>query len=54
MAQTAKTKFALIGVIIAAVIIGLLVWNQQKKSGSDELVIGISPSFAKAVTSRSK
>ena len=47
MAQTAKTKFALIGVIIAAVIIGLVVWNKQKKSGSDELVIGISPSFAK-------
>lgn len=47
MAQTAKTKFALIGVIVAAVIIGLVVWNQQKKSGSDELVIGISPSFAK-------
>ena len=47
MAQTAKTKFALIGVIIAAVIIGLVVWDQQKKSGSDELVIGISPSFAK-------
>lgn len=47
MAQTAKTKFSIIGVIIAAVIIGLVVWNQQKKSGSDELVIGISPSFAK-------
>ena len=47
MAQTAKTKFTIIGVIIAAVIIGLVVWNQQQKSGSDELVIGISPSFAK-------
>ncbi|QIC62202.1 methionine transporter [Acinetobacter schindleri] len=47
MAQTVKTKFTIIGVIIAAVIIGLVVWNQQKKSGSDELVIGISPSFAK-------
>src|SRR5690606_6835047 len=47
MAQTAKTKFTIIGVIIAAVIIGLAVWNQQKKSGADELVIGISPSFAK-------
>lgn len=47
MAQTVKTKFTVIGVIIAAVIIGLVVWNQQKKSGSDELVIGISPSFAK-------
>ena len=47
MAQTAKTKFTIIGVIIAAAIIGLVVWNQQKKSGSDELVIGISPSFAK-------
>lgn len=47
MAQTAKTKFTMIGVIIAAVIIGLVIWNQQKKSGSNELVIGISPSFAK-------
>lgn len=47
MAQTAKTKFTIIGVIIAAVIIGLVIWNQQKKSASDELVIGISPSFAK-------
>lgn len=47
MAQTAKTKFTIIGVIIAAVIIGLVVWNQQKKSASDELVIGISPSFSK-------
>lgn len=47
MAQTVKTKFTVIGVIIAAVIIGLVVWNQQKKSGSDELVIGISQSFAK-------
>jgi len=47
MVQTVKTKFTMIGVIIAAVIIGLVVWNQQKKSGSNELVIGISPSFAK-------
>ena len=47
MAQTAKTKLTIIGVIIATVIIGLVVWNQQKKSASDELVIGISPSFAK-------
>ena len=47
MAQTAKTKFTIIGVIIAVVVIGLLVWNQQKKSVPDELVIGISPSFAK-------
>lgn len=47
MAQTAKTKFTIIGVIIATVIIGLVVWNQQKKSASDELVIGINPSFAK-------
>ena len=47
MAQTAKTKLTIIGVIIAAVIIGLAVWNQQKKSASDELVIGISPSFSK-------
>ena len=47
MAQTAKTKLTIIGVIIAVVVIGLLVWNQQQKSVPDELVIGISPSFAK-------
>lgn len=47
MAQTAKTKLTIIGVIIEVVVIGLLVWNQQKKSVPDELVIGISPSFAK-------
>ena len=49
MAQTAKTKLTIIGVIIAVVVIGLLVWNQQKKSVPDELVIGISPSFAKTL-----
>ena len=47
MAQTAKTKLTLIGVIVAVVILGLVIWSVQKKSGNDELVIGISPSFAK-------
>lgn len=30
MAQSAKTKFTIIGVIIAVVVIGLVVWNQQR------------------------
>jgi len=47
MALQSKTKLTLIGVIVAVLVIGLIVWNQQKTAGSDELVIGISPSFAK-------
>lgn len=47
MAQTAKSKFTLIGVIVAILVIDLVIWNQQKKSHQSELVIGISPSFAK-------
>ncbi len=47
MAQSAKSKLAIIGVIAAIAIIGLAIWTQQKKSASQELVIGISPSFAK-------
>ncbi len=42
-----KTKFVLIGLLLVTAIVGLAIWNQQKKSGSDELVIGISPSFSK-------
>lgn len=47
MALNSKSKLTLIGAIAAVLIIGLLVWNHQKKSIADELVIGISPSFAK-------
>ena len=47
MALNSKSKLILIGAIAAVLIIGLLVWNHQKKSVADELVIGISPSFAK-------
>ncbi|BCU64349.1 hypothetical protein F941_02050 [Acinetobacter bouvetii DSM 14964 = CIP 107468] len=47
MALNSKSKLTLIGAIAAVLIIGLLVWNHQKKSVADELVIGISPSFAK-------
>lgn len=42
-----KTKFILFGVIIIAVIAGLISWSIQKKSTKNELVIGISPPFAK-------
>lgn len=47
MAQSAKSKLAIIGVIAAIAIIGLAIWTQQKKTANQELVIGISPSFAK-------
>lgn len=47
MAQSAKSKLAIIGVIAAIAIIGLAIWTQQKKPANQELVIGISPSFAK-------
>ena len=47
MAQTAKTKLTLIAVIVAVIVIGFVIWKQQKPSTSNELVIGISPSFAK-------
>lgn len=47
MAQSSKSKLAIIGVIAAIAIIGLAIWTQQKKTASQELVIGISPSFAK-------
>ncbi len=46
MAQSAKTKFTIIGVVIAVIVIGLVIWNQKNKTSNEELVIGISPSFA--------
>lgn len=45
--KSSKNKFIVIAIIILAVIAGLFYWNKQKNVGSDELVIGISPSFAK-------
>lgn len=45
--KKSKTKFIVLGIIVIAVIAGLIAWSTQKKSGSDELVIGISPPFAK-------
>lgn len=47
MAQSAKSKLILIGVAITIVVVALALWNKQKKSSSQELVIGVSPSFAK-------
>lgn len=47
MAQTAKTKWTLIGVVAAVIVLGLIIWNQQKPSGDNQLVIGLSPSFEK-------
>ncbi|NHC03252.1 methionine transporter [Acinetobacter sp. 187] len=46
MAQIAKTKFALIGVLLALVMVGLIACT-KKNTEVGELVIGISPPFAK-------
>ena len=47
MAQVSKSKLTLIGVAIVAIAIAIVAWTFQKKSGADEIVIGISPPFAK-------
>lgn len=47
MAHASKSKLTLIGVVVAVLVIGLLAWSYTKKTTSNELVIGISPSFAK-------
>ena len=47
MAQVSKSKLTLIGVAIIAIAIAIVAWTFQKKSGADEIVIGISPPFAK-------
>lgn len=47
MAQSTTSKWILIGGVIAVVVLGLVLWNKQKQSSNDELVIGVSPSFAK-------
>lgn len=62
MAQSAKTKLTIIGVVAVVFIIALLVWNQQKNKSSltmqsaeaGELVIGISPPFAKPLQAAAK
>lgn len=47
MAVTTKTKLSLTGVIVAVLVIGLVIWNQKRSTTTDEIVIGISPPFAK-------
>ncbi|EPF74450.1 MetQ/NlpA family ABC transporter substrate-binding protein [Acinetobacter rudis] len=47
MAQFSKSKITLIGVALVILVVGLVIWNKQKNSSSNELVIGVSPSFAK-------
>mgnify|MGYP002661977455 FL=1 len=44
--SASKNKFIVLGIIIIAVIAGLIFWNQHKKAGAEEITIGISPPFA--------
>ena len=45
--QSAKKKLIILAVVIAAIIIGLVIWSQKGKQDHQEIVIGISPPFAK-------
>ena len=45
--QSAKKKLTILAVVIAAIIIGLVIWSQKGKQDQQEIVIGISPPFAK-------
>ena len=45
--QSAKKKLTILAVIIATIIIGLVIWSQKGKQDQQEIVIGISPPFAK-------
>ena len=45
--QSAKKKLTILAVVIAAIIIGLVIWSQKGKQDQKEIVIGISPPFAK-------
>ena len=48
--QSAKKKLTILAVVIAAIIIGLVIWSQkgkQDQQDQQEIVIGISPPFAK-------
>jgi len=47
MDQTASKKWLGIGLVVVVAIIALLIWNKQRHSNNSELVIGISPSFAR-------
>ena len=47
MAQKSTKKITVIGLIFVFIVLGLFFWNQQRQDSNDELVIGISPSFAK-------
>lgn len=47
MAQAVKTKFALFSALFAIILFGLIACSNQNKNDVGELVIGISPPFAK-------
>lgn len=47
MAQTASKKWLGVGLVVVVLFVALFLWNKHRQSGSNELVIGISPPFAK-------
>ena len=49
MAQTASKKWLGVGLVVVVLIVALFFWNKHRQSGSNELVIGISPPFAKTL-----
>ncbi|WP_130802730.1 MetQ/NlpA family ABC transporter substrate-binding protein [Acinetobacter ihumii] len=51
---SSKKKLIIFGAIFVIVIIGLLIWNQQRQSQNEALVIGISPPFAHPLQAAAK
>ena len=49
MAQTASKKWLGVGLVVVVLFVALFFWNKHRQSGSNELVIGISPPFAKTL-----
>lgn len=45
--KNSKNKLLVLGLVIAVIAIGILIWSQKNKTSTQELVIGISPPFAK-------
>ncbi|WP_336147272.1 MetQ/NlpA family ABC transporter substrate-binding protein [Acinetobacter soli] len=55
MAQSSSSKkLIILGALFVVLIIGLVIWNQNRQSQHQELVIGISPPFAHPLQAAAK
>lgn len=55
MAQSSSSKkLIILGALFVVLIVGLVIWNQNRQSQHQELVIGISPPFAHPLQAAAK